>query len=220
MSVPKAGGQYTSYLGRCLVNFADEDVPCVISTGIVAGSLMQGAIDKGNVTNNWRKITGGLVPPGQHWDYTSGVSDPTGQWAFYTGYWLNAVRTDMMAAKLPTFPAASTGTTTFTQLPVTVASSTYDQARVEFGYLENGPATSFFCTGRQEACVTSAAPTQANPFSYLTSDAPGWTSTSCTAGCTINVPVIPGRTVYYQVQQRNSSTSQQQTSATTVVATP
>jgi hypothetical protein len=218
LSVPNAGGQFASNVGNCLVNFADEDMPCVISTGVIGGALVQGAMDKPNVTNNWRKLTGGFTLPGQHWDYTSGVSDPTGQWAFFTGYWLNAIRSDMLAAKLPPFPATSTGTTTFTQLPVKVASSTNDQARVTFGYAENGPSGSFYCTGRQEACVTSTAPTQANPFSYITSDAPGWVA--CAAGCTINVPVIPGRTVYYQIQQRNSGTSQQISSATTFFAAP
>jgi hypothetical protein len=219
MAVPGAGGSIgASNVGKCIANSAEEDNPCVIAAQFHAGAMVQGFIDTPNMVNNWRKITGGFTPPLQHWSYSSGVPDPTGQWAFFTGYWLNGIRSEMLAAKIPPFPSTATGTTTFTQLPVTVASSTYDQARATFGYAENGPSTNFYCTGRQEACVTSTSPTQANPFSYLTSDAPGWTS--CAAGCTISVPAIPGRTIYYQIQQRNSGTSQQVSSATTAVAAP
>ncbi len=68
-------------------------------------------------------------------------------------------------------------------------------ARIRFGYTENGPPDSFFCTSRQEACVTDE---QATPFAYEKSDT--LSPTSCASGCTIRVPAISGRVLYYQIQ--------------------
>jgi hypothetical protein len=68
---------------------------------------------------------------------------------------------------------------------------------VEFGYGENGSAGSFFCTSRQEACVaTSSTMNQASPFYYEQSET--YSGVSCASGCTVVVPALSQRVLYYR----------------------
>jgi hypothetical protein len=67
-----------------------------------------------------------------------------------------------------------------------------------FGYAENGEmvATTFNCTTRQDACDVAAPTIQDEPFSYASE---GLAPTPCDSGCTIQVPAISGRLLYYQI---------------------
>jgi hypothetical protein len=75
-----------------------------------------------------------------------------------------------------------------------------DSVRIAFGYAENGKPADFYCTSRAEACFTSSSATPANPFSYANDSS---SYVSCGSSCSITIPAIPGRTLYYQVQRRN-----------------
>src|SRR6185312_15367876 len=103
------------------------------------------------------------------------------------------IRTDLFAAKLPPWPAYdSENRGGFVNLHVTIGKSNNTaapNARIRFGYAENGPPDSYFCTARQEACTTGGT-----PFAYASETQ---TQTSCTSGCTIDIPAISGRVVYY-----------------------
>ena len=73
-------------------------------------------------------------------------------------------------------------------MPVTLGpAQNWIQARVRFGYGENGNPASFYCTTRQENCSTTT--NSSMPFAYE-SEGPVWQS--CSAGCTIQVPALPG----------------------------
>ncbi len=67
-----------------------------------------------------------------------------------------------------------------------------------------------FCTSRKENCVV-AAPTSggpvdhANPFFLETTESASWQAATCTSGCTIIVPGIPQRMMYYQFVYKNGS---------------
>jgi len=65
-------------------------------------------------------------------------------------------------------------------------------ARIRFGYAENGPVGSFYCTSRQEECST-----EGTPFAYTSSDSR--TLQNCALGCTISVPTVGGRMLYYKI---------------------
>jgi len=66
-------------------------------------------------------------------------------------------------------------------------------AEIRFGYEEFGPPGQFFCTSRLEVCATAAASV---PFNYIVSD--GHSGTSCASGCTITIPAISGRILWWQ----------------------
>jgi hypothetical protein len=72
-------------------------------------------------------------------------------------------------------------------------------AVVRFGYAENGSPDQYFCTSRQEACVvTGTAHTDANPFQYEQSES--YSPAPCAAGCSVTIPVLPGRVAYYEAR--------------------
>jgi hypothetical protein len=107
-----------------------------------------------------------------------------------------------MAIKMP--PPAVTDSidrTNFIGAPVVLPPGS-GYARVRFGYAENGVPGQFYCTSRQEACLTDAAVT---PFAYAQTDT--LTATDCRNGCTINVPALSGRILYYRVEKSPNGSS-------------
>jgi hypothetical protein len=117
--------------------------------------------------------------------------------------WIDGVRDDMLLIKLPPWPNAQQDNTRNGFVPIQVdlpPNEQYNKARIRFGYAENGPASSFFCTSRQEACLTDSALT---PFAYEQSDT--LTPKSCQEGCSISIPAIPGRVLYYRVERLNDT---------------
>ena len=79
-------------------------------------------------------------------------------------------------------------------------------AYVQFGYAEWGGPSSYFCTSRAEACVVSAKEvSQKLPFYFATTESSQIPGAPCAKGCSISVPAISGRILYYQVFFRNAS---------------
>jgi hypothetical protein len=125
-------------------------------------------------------------------------------------------------AKLPPFPAAeSTRRDTFIPIGVTVSNPAKPMAPpglpprsgrplgtnaiVEFGYAENGDPQNFYCTTRREACVAqSSAIDESQPFYYETTEAAAISGLRCELGCTIAIPALAGRVLYYRVTFRDS----------------
>jgi hypothetical protein len=106
--------------------------------------------------------------------------------------WADGIRSEIFMAKLPPFPGGnSVPRSTFVNYPVEIpGGSAY--AEIKFGYVENGAANSYYCTLRQDACTTSGT-----PFVYPSIDSR--TLLACSSGCTIDIPAIAGRAVYYSV---------------------
>ena len=76
-----------------------------------------------------------------------------------------------------------------------------NNAIVEFGYQEYGAPQLINCTTRNDACIAtaSAVPYGNQPF-YFASENPA--GASCASGCTIAIPAISQRVLYYQVTYR------------------
>jgi len=90
----------------------------------------------------------------------------------------------------------------FVKVPIQVpALAGANQARIRFGYADYGAAgVEFHCTGRNEDCVTDS---NVGPFAFV---GDVLTPTACAAGCTIPLPVLPGRIAIYRVEWLNSGT--------------
>jgi hypothetical protein len=218
MAVPQAGGQKNAQLGQCFSNWFDENMPCAINLQYHAASIAQGAIDRADATGqNWRKITTGFSGPGIEMSFSGATLEPTGQWALFNCVWCNGVRSELFMAKLPPFPSNQPSSSqNFVSTAMTLgANSHYDQARIRFGYVENGGNPSnFFGTPRADACMTS---TTILPYAFVSENA-AWTS--CSGGCTISVPAISGRVLYYVVDRKNSSSGVVSTSEIRTSVTP
>ena len=145
-----------------------------------------------------------------------------GSWAIVRGSFFNQTRSEMFLAKLTPLPGPdSIARNTF--LPVTVkltppSGLAVANAIVEFGYVENGQATDFYCTTRHETCVATAATvSESTPFSFAGENPAG---ASCAAGCTVQIPAIPQRVLYYRVKYRDASNQVLATSGLQVAVTP
>ena len=99
----------------------------------------------------------------------------------HSDYYGGGLRTDLFLIKLPPLgPRDQIARNGFANLVVS-AGPTRDSAvnaRLRFGYAENGPPGSFFCAyNRKETCVSNPNPTAANPY-YFASDS-GQTLANC-----------------------------------------
>jgi hypothetical protein len=83
-----------------------------------------------------------------------------------------------------------------------------DNAIAYFGYDEN-----FYCTSRLEACVLGTT----DPFNWASDTITG---VSCGSGCTLEIPGISQKVLYYQIRYRDSGDNVIATGRTQVVAVP
>jgi hypothetical protein len=149
----------------------------------------------------------------------------SGSWTFSGGdFYGSGLRNDVFVIKLPPLPNPDSdhiARSGFVNLVVQAGPATDSgvNARLRFGYAENGPANAFYCAyNRKEACMTNPSPTSANPY-YFASDS-GQTFASCSNGCTMLLPAIPGRVVYYVIDRVDGSGNLIDTGQLQIAAVP
>lgn len=180
--------------GNCFTNGYEYNIPCIFSANSLGGWAIQQQIDPQdtNASKN-RRLTMGLMNPGRHFTFTNWLATPDAQWGLLSPPYINGVRNDIFAMKLPPWPGSDgIDRSNFVPLslpvlPIPNATS----ARAMFGYAENGPLDSFFCGARKEACTTAGT-----PYAWLSEPQQ---PTVCHAGCAIQIPAIAGRVVYYRI---------------------
>ncbi len=150
-------------------------------------------------------------------DYISnGKALPDGSWATFTTPWVDNQRCEMFLAKLPPWPqGGSANRGTFTPLPVQIGSmpAGATNVAVQFGY-----NPSFYCTSRQEACIANQSTiNETTPF-YWASES--YSGLACASGCTVAIPAVANRVVYYRTQYRTASGAVLATSATAAAVVP
>jgi hypothetical protein len=194
VNVPKA--TIDSSQPYCATNVYGRNYPCFATASPVGAWAVQWDVSKADETGRFfRRLTMGLSGPGRQYTFANAKATPDGKWAFIPGYWLEGYRMDVLAAKLPPWPGTDTvARNTFINVDRTLNQvPDAPKARVRFGYAENGAPEEFFCSTRREACVAAGS-----PYSFL-SEAP--TGQDCSAGCSVSIPAIPGRVLYYQVER-------------------
>jgi len=185
----------------CISNWYTENFPCVfVATANAAWAVQVDGSRNDPAGVNWRRLTMGLSGPGRQYHFSNFISDPTAQWGFLAANWLDGMRQDIIIAKLPPWPGpdqAAARRAAFTEFTVEpAAEEAFTSARVRVGYAENGPPDSFFCTTRREACSTGGT-----PFAFE-SEGPEWQE--CRDGCSIVLPQISGRVMYFAVDRRDA----------------
>jgi hypothetical protein len=115
--------------------------------------------------------------------------------------WLDGVRTENLTTVMPPMPAPdSVSRNTFYGIQVVIkppAGLPVQSAIVEFGYVENGDAGSYYCTSRRETCVaTTSSVDPSAPFHFEQTET--FSPAPCSTGCTIAIPALPGHIVYYR----------------------
>jgi hypothetical protein len=160
--------------------------------------------------------------------YFHGKALPDASWSMFLTMWVNGASTQWLAAKMPPYPPVDTiDRSNFVGVPVKLsppAGLPVNNAVVQFGYAENGGPESFYCTTRQEKCLATAATLPAIPFQYASEGVGGVESgvsgVSCVNGCTISIPGISQRMIYYQLIYRDSANRTLATGQVEVAAVP
>jgi hypothetical protein len=136
-------------------------------------------------------------------NYTSnGKALPGGEWALYLARWVDDQYSGYYAVKVPPFPNVDSAIrNTFS--PVTVQVNSVppgtDNVVAEFGY-----GTNYYCTSRSEVCVaTGTGPVnETTPFAWASES---YSGLPCAAGCTLTIPALPQRVVYYRLKYRTAT---------------
>ena len=135
--------------------------------------------------------------------YWNARAFPDNKHAYFFVERLEGARTEVLIADLPPWPTLqSTNRGTGVPVSVSVGGRSGDTVRIRFGYAENGPAPSLYCHERQAACATDAS--GGLPYVW-TDETQHWTA--CDTGCTVNIPAISGRVLYYMVDRKNGTTA-------------
>jgi hypothetical protein len=211
------GSIYASFSGFPVFQWVwnngfDTSSPGVMALGSTGGWATQEQISPIDTTATYmRRLTMGLTGPGMHFDYQTQLTEPNGQWTFFDVPFIDGLRMEYFGAKLPPWPANQVNPAirnNFIGVPISVSGLTgANQADAEFGYAEDGPPSSYNCAYRNEACITDIPTAHGtDPYAFIGEPVSGYTSCPSSTGCTITVPAIPSRVVYYRVRYLNSGT--------------
>ncbi|HSU56765.1 MAG TPA: hypothetical protein VLT36_22090, partial [Candidatus Dormibacteraeota bacterium] len=191
--------------GNCYSGSGEVTAPCLTPAGPEMAEYEQFGINEWDPYGKlWRRLTMAFDGPGRTNNYANMHGKSTGDYGFTATAWADGRRSDVMAVKLPPWPALdSLARNNFLPLKVIVPAEANSDARVEFGYAEYGAdeqGEPLFCSAeRAERC---AAPTSAGtkePYLWA-SEHEYWVP--CSGGCTVTIPVLSGRVLYYRVQRR------------------
>ncbi len=196
-----------------------EDV-CIFDGTVAAGAqVMQiGTATTERTGASMRRITHGFARyRRQEEEYNAnGKALPGGEWALFLGRWIDGQRSDIYAAKLPPYQLPDgVDRSTFVPLRVNVpaAPAGAADAVVEFGYNPE-----YRCASRRDSCIAvSAGVNPATPFYWASEKYAG---AACSGGCTIAIPAISQRVVYYRVKYRKADGSVLSTGTTGVLVSP
>jgi hypothetical protein len=198
--------------GQCLANDSTLGSPCAFGLWPGAGwavQVRQTPMDT-NATGVRRLTMGWWLTP-NHYSFSNWITTPDGKWGLFSNNPIGGrarhgeygAGMHWFAMKLPPWPVTdSTNRTAFVNIPVKLSGVPGDRIRIAFGYGENGNPANFYCVARQETCWTSASPSSASPFLFA-----GETQipTACDNGCSVAIPAIAGRILFYEIERRNGS---------------
>ena len=111
-------------------------------------------------------------------------------------------------ALMPPFPALdSVSRASFEPVSIAIkppAGLSVNNAIVQFGYQEYAQGGVPYCTTRLDACFANSAAVSSGtaPFLYGSESPAGL---PCASSCTVAVPAISQRILYYQIQYRSAS---------------
>jgi hypothetical protein len=160
--------------------------------------------------------------------YWHGKSFADASWAMFRTMHASGVWTEVLLGKIPPYPPVdSVVRSTFQPIPVKLNPPTgagVNNAVIQFGYSENGPADQYYCTSRREACIANAATVPAVPYLFPSEGAggsiTGVAGMPCANGCTIAVPAISQRVLYYRVLYRDGANRVVASGKTEMVTVP
>jgi hypothetical protein len=195
--VPPAGMKVYNPNAACWSGAYDTQVPCFVPSNPTATQGVQWDVVQADSHGfRGRRMGNGFSGPSRQFNFANYRMSPDAKWGFIRSFYADGKMPIAWTQRLPPWPGYdSIRRDTYIKTPITLgAGATY--AEIRFGYTEYGTPSQFYCTERMEACSTSSPATLTNPFAFIQTDTR--TLTSCSSGCTINVPALPGRMLWWQ----------------------
>ncbi len=173
-----------------------RNVPA-LSAPSIGGQIQQVCIDRMDPEGRCQRFLGlSLTGPGGQYAFQGPRVTPDGLGFFETQTLGSGYQTQIVLSQLPSLIPDSKNRTRFVPVPISIGPiSGMTHARVRFGY--DG---TFYCTDRTEECITDGSLT---PYAFA---GDSLTNVSCSSGCTISVPAIPGRVLRYRVERFDGAT--------------
>lgn len=134
-----------------------------------------------------------LSGPGAQWEFSEPRVLPTGDWYMMGCQNKEGWYTGVCLFQKPAYVRDSINRTNYVNVPVQTGGASGDTVRVEFWYGEWGGVN-----GRAEHAFAPGA--TGHPFQWAFETA---TYTTCSSGCTINIPAISDYLTYYIVHRKN-----------------
>jgi hypothetical protein len=225
--VKRGGGSY-----GCMGDSQNQDMPvdiCVGNMSAYLNSIVQVGFKKSDFTGALgRTLTRGLTRYKVMDPYWHGRAFSDASWVMFRSMYTNGVWTGILLGKLPPYPPAdSVVRSTFQPIPVKLTpplALAVDNVVIQFGYAENGSPGQFYCTSRQEKCLAASPAVPAVPFLFPSDGTSGVeagvTGVPCSNGCSVAIPAISQRMLYYQVKYRDASNRTVATGQIETVAVP
>jgi hypothetical protein len=210
----------------------NSDMPvdiCVGNMSAYLNSITQMGFKKNDFTGALgRTLTKGLTRYKIFDPYWHGKALSDASWLMFRAMYANGAWTDILLGKVPPYPPTdSVVRWTFQPIPVKLTAPpglAVNNAVIQFGYAENGLPGQFYCTSRQEKCMATAATVPAVPFLFPSEGAggveTGITGVPCANGCSVALPGISQRMLYYQVKYRDASNRTVATGQIETIAVP
>jgi len=196
---------------------------CVGNIGNAANAIIQYTLDRTDYSGTSRRaLVSATARLRMVYGFENNALLPDNSWILYRQEWLNYQRAELwMAHSLPYPEPDSVARGTFVPIVLSnlLGPAGTNNAIVEFGYQEYGAPQLINCTTRNDACIAtgSSVITGNQPF-YFASENPA--GAACTTGCTITIPAISQRILYYQVKFRAANNTVLASSPTTAVVVP
>jgi hypothetical protein len=180
--------------GGCFTNHMEAAIPCIVPASPIGTWAVQHDISVNDpYGRRYRRLTMAFNAPGRQYTATNWRPMPDASWGLTVTTFADGVFPVMFAAKLTPWPGYdAVRRDNFIPQPMKLGTGAA-LAEIRFGYEEFGTPGQFFCTSRQDACASG--PSSA-PFNYIAGD--GHSGVACAAGCTITVPALPGRVLWWQ----------------------
>ncbi len=187
----------------------DTNAICIGDLGAYTGNIAQFGYTQHDVVGaGFRRLGPNYSKWNQQDTYWNSDVTPSGFLMATRVRWLDGVRYEDLMTILPPYPAPDgVARNSFLPVPVTVVAPSglgVQSAIVEFGYAENGDPGSFYCTSRQEPCVAVAsAINTAVPFYFENTE--NYSGVPCAQSCTITIPALSQRVLYYRIKYLDAS---------------
>ena len=202
----------------------DANAICIGSLGAYTGNVVQYGVTQHDLVGaGFRRLGPNYSKWNQEDVFWNVAVTPNGNLMESWVRWLDGVAYEDLITVLPPYPSQD-GVTRNTYVPVPVVvdpppNSAVQTAIVEFGYAENGDPGSYYCTSRQETCVAaSGSVSPVTPFYFEQSES--YPRAPCATGCTVTIPALSQRALYYRWKYLGSSGQLVESSKVHVVLTP